>query len=286
MTIPVPQSIDDYVKLLNDGTHFTQMNYGDGEWGLITGTLKGPNCDNKPATPLTSELLAKTILQPRFTFFGYNPGRAGTTNRWAAEDWLRERGINVPQLDHHALLDPDYGWAPKLNIRWAHKEIVPSANVRGRFAPVIRALRTRPLVIVGPDHLTHEFVYGTLKARKGGLVPLEWSLDTHLTQILDWTRRALDGMPQDTVLSLSLGYMAKVIAWYVADSHPHVTIFDAGAVWDPYCGQLSRSGYNRPEWPEMMAKNLAGAVEGRLPTEESGAVATEGRLEGGQGAVA
>lgn len=259
MTIRAPRSIDDYVRMLDQGEHFTQMNYGDGEWGNITDTLKGPNCDGKPATEMTRTMLAKTVLEPRFTFFGYNPGKPDHRTRIATEAWLGENGVNVPELGPHALEDPHHG-TQQINVRWTHKEILPSANLRGRFGPLIRALRNRPLVVIGPDHLTHDFVDRVLGARKRGLLPLSWSLDERLVDVVTWARNALDGMPGDTVISWSLGYIAKVAAWYVAESHPHVTQIDLGACWSPYCGQLIRSGYAKPEFQEMMRKNLEEAA--------------------------
>lgn len=255
MNLPsVPQSIDDYVRMLEDGVQFSQMNYGDGEWGIVCG-WRGENCDGKPATELTAALLERVILHPRFTFVGYNPGRPENPLRGKTETWLGEHNVNVPVLGPHALTDPEYG-SRAINIRWAHKEIIPSGNLRGRFGPLIKALRNRALVVVGPDHLTPDFVDGVLKAQAKRLVPLAWNLNDCLMDTVAWVRSALDELSSDAVVSWSLGYTGKVAAWFVADSHPLVTQFDAGAVWDPYSGVLSRSGYRKPEWQEMMQKNL------------------------------
>lgn len=251
-SFPVPATINDFEQLLREGTHFSYANAGgDGEFLTITG-WQGINSDGKPSTRDKGDALARVILEPRLTLHGYNPGRDGSAKRVVADEWLEAHGVNVPTITPSVLYDPDYGHAD-INVRWVHKEIVCSANAKGRLNGFLRALTARPLVIIGPDWLVpfcDRFATTNVLIAQGR----GWeSLDEIEREI----RAALVGLPADTVVSWSLGYLAKVLMWRMANDYPF-THLDMGACWDPYCGVLNRHGYKLPDWPEKMARNLDG----------------------------
>jgi hypothetical protein len=257
--IPVPQTIGDWTKLVEDGTPFTYANVGgDGEFLAIGGKV-GTNSDGRAFNPEVGKILAQVLLEPRLTFHGYNPGRPGSEKRLAAEAWLRDHGINVPELDPHRLTDPDFGKCER-NVRWVHKEIISSANVRGEMGPFIRALRGRYLIVVAPNN-TASFVRDVLQAPGWVSVPLERGFEW-FGPIHESVRRELAAAPDDAVVTWSLGYPAKPLIWRLAAEFPAVTQIDMGACWDPYCGVRNRHGYKRDTWPEAMARNLREAGVG------------------------
>ena len=154
------------------------------------------------------------------------------------------------------LYDPDYGTS-RVNVRWVHKEIISSANVRGRLNPFLRALRARQLVVIGPDTLTTNFLKGVLDGYLHVLIPPEIGWES-LDRIEHVATMAMSGSIPNAVVTWSLGYLTKVLMWRLAPRFPAATQIDVGAIWDPYCGLLNRHGYRRPEWEENKARNLEG----------------------------
>ncbi len=251
----IPRHVEDYVQLLNDGTPFTLSNIGgDGEFLTING-WDGTNSDGRESTPEKQWALAQTLLEPRLTYHGYNPGHLKSEKRDNAEAWLRSQGINVPYHDGR-LQDPYFGMS-RINVRWVHKEIISSANVKGNLNPFLRALRDRSPVVVGPSTLTDEFLEDTLDARAGILIPPDkgWEI---IDGIEEDVAHVLETSLPDTVVTWSLGYLTKVLMWRLVERFPTMTQIDVGAIWDPYCGLLNRHGYRKPEWAEMMVQNLEG----------------------------
>ena len=251
--VDVPRNIGDYANLLDNGTPFSMANIGgDGEFLTIVG-WGGVNSDSRESTPEKAAALARVILEPRLTYHGYNPGRLESEKRTDAEAWLRGHGVNVPVYECD-LQDPDFG-SSVVNVRWVHKEIISSANVAGRLAPFIAALRRRSLLVVGANWLTDEFVRGVLGADRLYAIPPEVGWEA-LDDIEGHVEQDLGAMPDDAVVTWGLGYLTKVLMWRLAPKYPALTQIDVGAVWDPYCGVLNRHGYKRPEWPEAMERNL------------------------------
>lgn len=256
MSFPVPQNINDYVRLLEDGTPFTYANIGgDGEFLTIVG-WDGTNSDGRTSTPEKAEALGRVLLQPRLTLHGYNPGKAESQKLAEAEAWLRWHGINVPDRGATTLVDPDYGSA-RINVRWVHKEIIASANVNGRLNGFIRALRARPLYVIASADVTESFCLDTLNADAMLLLSKDdgWECMDDMESMV---RARLDTLPSDTIVSWSLGYLTKVLMWRLAPDYPDMTQVDMGACWDPYCGVRNRHGYKRNTWPAAMTANLEG----------------------------
>ena len=251
-----PRQVEDFVKLLDSGEPFTHANYGDGEWHCITGSRVGLNSDSVDMGDEGFRTdLSHTLIEPRLTFHGYNPGKLGSPQLARAEDWLREHIINVPTRDGR-FADPDYG-AASINVRWCHKEIISTANASGRLRPLIQALRERALLVIGPDHLTEDFVFGVLGA--DDFVPVQLACQYHEVAPFEGTiYDAMAALPADGAVSWSFGFPTKFLMWEAAERFPDLAQIDMGACWDPYCGVLSRRGYKMPTWPAAMAANLEG----------------------------
>lgn len=252
--LKVPRTIGDWTALVESRSPFTYANIGgDGEMLTVTG-WRGTNSDGHKSTKEKQDALARCLLEPRYTFAGYNPGKAGTAKLQRAEDWLRRHGINVPQRGRTTLDDPDYGKAD-INVRWVHKEIIGHANTTGRLGPFLEALSRRSWLAVHAD-TSDEKVLRRMGADVAFIVPMTWGWQD-LDQI-EATVRLFLGRGTDRVVTFGLGYLTKVLIWRLAPDYPDVTMIDMGACFDPYCGTRNRSGYKRPEWPEMMRRNLEG----------------------------
>lgn len=255
----VPQTIDDWTALVEAREPFTYANIGgDGEMLTVTG-WRGTNSDGKESRPEKQKALARCLTETRYTFAGYNPGKKGTAKLKRAEDWLRKHGINVPERGRTTLVDPDYGNA-KINVRWVHKEIIGAANTSGRLNGFLHALAARDWLVVVSDNCDDRTL------RKMGasvvfVVPKTWGW-RDLDQIEGHARRLVAMLGTRPVVTWGLGYLAKVLVWRLAawKDGRGITHVDMGACFDPYCGALNRSGYRRPEWPDMMRRNLAGLV--------------------------
>jgi len=250
----IPATIADYVTLLESGEPFTHTNVGgDGELLTITG-WGGVNSDGRKSTPEKAAALATVILEPRATYHGYNPGKEGSDKLANAVMWLREHGVNVPIKTASTLEDPEYGHS-RVNVRWVHKEIISSSNVRGRLGPFLKALQARPLYIIGSTDITAEFVTKLGAVGSYLLAPdVGWA---RLDEIEARIRTDLSSLPADTTVTWSLGYLTKVLQWRITPDYPALTQLDVGACWDAYCGVHHRHGYRKPEWRDAMRANLA-----------------------------
>jgi len=214
--------IKPYVDMLLSGTPFTQANYGDGEWSCILGRT-GYNSQGGAYTPELQAALSETLTQPRFTFFGTNPGRAFWEEAWA---WCAQNWVVVP---------------------WVHKEMLSAANVRGDLGPFIRALQQRTIILVGPAHLRALDLFDVATFIE---VPLPGAADS----IHGTAARVIDAIlsfhePREVCVLWSAGMATNVGMWLTRILYTtcKATQIDCGAIWDPYVGVHSRWRYGLPD---------------------------------------
>ena len=230
-----PETPEDYAKLIRDRTHFAQANYGDGEWACLM-DREGTNCDGTTYTPELAAALRETLLEPCGMWCGTNPGNPETKPlRAQAEAWVVANKVNVP---------------------WRKKEILPSANVNGELRPFLDAVRTRRVIVVGPEHLKHlpPHVIGPHTLIQ---VPNEtaWKVvDQTVKRVLDVIR------PDDLVLFASGMATNLAIHKLWPGLRDTVTLLDVGALLDPYVGVYSRNGYRKESFQTVgIKKNLGRA---------------------------
>lgn len=227
-TASFPASAEDYAALIKSCAPFAQANYGDGEWLCIFGE-EGRNCDGHRYLLELGDDLARTLKEPRPYMHGINPG---PKLRRRADDWLRA---------HRAT-----------DILWVEKNILSDANWRGELGPVVRALRTRRVLVVGPPHLRHLPPEVFVPAAFVEVPPVDCYL-THERTIGEILRHA-DGCD---VITFSASMATNVMIWKLwPDLHDKATMIDMGAIFDPYCGVNSRKRYRDAENPERIKRNL------------------------------
>ena len=227
---------EDYVRMIANGEPFAQANYGDGEWGCLLGH-NGGNCNGEPYNVTIRDALRRTLLEPCGMLCGTNPG------------WKLQREVEAWVAGHPAAQA----------VPWVYKETLANASVHGEFAPVLEALRRRPLVVVGPERL--------------GSLPMEHFGPVRLVKVPDdgtaWmyvheTSEAVAAWAaaEPGALVLFASGMASNMVIYRLWGDPEfratgASMVDVGATLDPYVGQRSRNAHRKPEFEEAMRRNLA-----------------------------
>ena len=228
-----PDSLEDYVDLITRRQVFHQANYGDGEWQCLLNTPGAQtNSQGGRYTPDLRNRLLRTFEHPRpGMLLGNNPGRKMSPDVSA---WIAAHARNLP---------------------WVRKEVLESANTRGRLAPFLEAMRTRRVVLVGPAHL-QALPPAALEPATRVEVPLPGAQD-RIDEIAADVVRRIEQTHAGVVL-ISAGMATGAIIYrLIPRIGDQCTLLDTGALWDPYCGHYSRKAYQRPTWPDIMKRNLS-----------------------------
>ena len=230
----------DYVRMIRSGEPFAQANYGDGEWGCLMGH-NGANCNGEPYNVTIRDALRHTILSPNGHLCGTNPG------------WKLQREVE--------------GWVAfydcATSVPWVYKETLANASVHGEFAPVLSALRCRPLVVVGPGYLAQ------LPSEHFGAVQLVEVADDgtawkSVEATCEEVKRVVADIwvkAQGQALVLFASGMASNMMIYrlwgdVSFRAYAASLLDVGATLDPYAGRMTRNAYRKPEFADAMRRNL------------------------------
>jgi len=223
--------LDFYVEKLQRGEPFSFVRYGDGDWNYLLDREK--YVDSKDLQRYVSELhaaLTASILEPRMENYylalqnhGYLGPRGYTPK---IEQWLEQHG------------------APDIN--WHFGTVFHRASEGGQLEPLIKALQTRPLVVVGPEwlrKLTFATEFISIPAKNC------WP-DAELVEI------QLQNVASGSIVSFSAGPTAKVLIHRLAPIlGQHSWLIDFGSLWDPYCGVKSRQ-YHKVMSAKTMRRNL------------------------------
>jgi hypothetical protein len=104
---------------------------------------------------------------------------------------------------------------------------------------------------VGPKHFEHLDVIGDF-------THIEVT-DNRAYEEIDWTCDQLrDTIKDGDLVLFSSGMASPVSIWRLwPEFRGRVTLWDVGAIFDPYCGVYSRKTYAKDEWQrDVMPKNL------------------------------
>lgn len=216
----------------------TFSRWGDGEWNAVLGRRRHhQNCDGHPYYPkMGSELKQVLLTRPEYTL-----GLQGLAQRS-----MPDVGV---WLGQNYLADLD----------WVDADVFHHASGAGGLAPLVAAMRTVPVVLVGPPHL-HAPLKTVLGYAKHVIVPPK-NCYLALKDLVTDTLGALDGLPAGSVAAVSASMPAKLL---IAALHRKVgrrhSLIDFGSVWDFYAGVTSR-GYMRA----MAQRGRDGELELRPP---------------------
>jgi hypothetical protein len=244
--LQIPETIYDYVNLIQCGPCFSQANYGDGEWACIVGD-SGKNCDGSSYAKDLQNRLIKTLREPKFTYFGHN---CGIRNQRQIMEWwstnFNTKADRVFPFNHP--------------LAW--KEIISEANLHGGFDELLQEFDSWDVLVVGPKHLRplrdrHVVYYDHFVEVPGVDAYLE------LDRLVGEIREVITDNPVDLIL-FSAGMTTNVLMWELLPSYG-ISMLDMGACFDPYVGVNSRKGYRKPEFQDRMSNTMA-----RLMTKRNG----------------
>lgn len=197
-------------------TTFTR--WGDGEWTAVFDRRRhGRNCDGHPYFPKMGEELRRLVL-------GGPPYVLGMQN--LALQVIPEI---EPFLYQNNIADLD----------WIDADVFHHASGDGKLGPLVRELRTVPVVLVGPPHL-HQPLKEILRYESHVIVPPQ-NCYLALKQIVTDTLGALARLPFGSVAAVSASMPAKLVIdqlYRKVGGRHH--LIDFGSVWDFYAGVSSR----------------------------------------------
>lgn len=219
-----------YVDKLLNGERFAFVRYGNGEWDCILDLYYRTRSGSQRFTPDLRQALTESLTTPHAGDYYTALQSTGFLQRIGilpqAETWLAE---NAP------------------GMAWHDGEVFTKASAKGRLGPLVRALKTQRVVVVGP-RWTMKLPFASV------FVPVRshdcW---TDVANIEAQLRKLTN-----CVVSFSAGPATKVL---IHRLWPQIgrscSLIDFGSVWDPYCGVHSRR-YHKRITPEVMRRNLGG----------------------------
>jgi hypothetical protein len=218
-----------YVDLLNADRKFSFVRYGNGEWDCIFGTFHKTRSGSQTFTPQLRQALEDSIVQAH-----------------RADNYFMAIQ-NAASLEKSALLGKVEGWlSGKPPIDWHLGDVFHRASSSGQLAPLVDALSTQRVVIVGPPWLM-SLPFASV------FVPVEpqncWDQVDEIAAQLSKLSNA--------VISFSAGPAAKVLIYRLFPIiGSSCWLLDFGSLWDPYCGVKSRN-YHKLMDDQTLKTNLS-----------------------------
>lgn len=225
--------LGEYVRGLAANEPWSFTRFGDGEWYAIFED-PGANADGHAYFPELGRDLRRTLESPLSYRYGMQPSVMGLD------------GIRIANYLSRA----------RVTVPWHNANVFHYANRDGRLHPLVRELRRKPVVFIGPAHL---------RAIDGVVFPIEHFIEIPTLNCylgMDETReqvRAWARSHSGVVYAFAASMMTNVI---VHDLFPEFGaanwMIDFGSVFDVYVGVKSRSVYHRQDWGPMIERNLNG----------------------------
>ena len=218
-----------YADRIKAGKPFAFVRYGNGEWDCILGLYHTMRSGSQRFTPDLRDALMDSLQAPRAGDYFTAMQSTNFLKRvrilpWA-ERWLM---VNAPRLV------------------WHDGEVFARASRHGQLNPLVKAMRARHTIIVGPPWLKK-------LSLADELIPVR---SHNCWQDVDKIYRKL-ARKADSVISFSAGPAAKVLIWRLwPEIGKSCWLVDLGSVWDPYCGVQSRH-YHKHVNKAMIKRNMA-----------------------------
>jgi len=207
-----------YTELLNkikNNEPFTLSRWGDGEFGSLTFSKKGANCDGHIYFhDMGVEL--KSVLESNPSYYmGLQP--------------LAQR--MMPEV----MKKYDY-------INWINADIFHNASINGEFNKFLSIINEKKVIIVGPDYMSKLNNIVTIKAHIKVPVKDCWlEKDRILSDLNDFLKDK-----KDQYIVLFVASMASNIMIHEIQGKYKIHSFiDMGSVIDPYIGHKTRKYHEK-----------------------------------------
>lgn len=229
-----------YTDQIENGSPFSFIRYGDGEWSAILG--------DRSRTSSGSHTLRLPVLRRDLSDSLTKPRRADNCYYSLRETSINERaGRRGKQASH---------WLKQntRKIRWHNCTILYQSSRKGQLYPFIRSLRNSPLpvVVVGPKRLralspsVFEFAHFVEIPNRDAYVMK--------TPII---KRVLE-VETPALFLFVAGPAAKALIYKLFKPLGETcTMIDCGSLWDIYVGKKTRQ-YHRRMKPETIKRNITG----------------------------
>lgn len=212
----IPWPIEEITGLIRAGVPFAFSRWGDGEWSSVMGlNPDGANCDGHLYFAEMRDQLADVLKsRPDYTL-GIQPFAVREFGE-LIDAWLAERGLG--------------------DLVWSNADVFHRAQIRDELGPLIDAMRSRTVIVVGPDHLR---AFGeTFSDHRFVRVPPTTAF-LELDRIVDEVL-ALTDRDSRALISLSLGPPAEIALDRLVRARPSCAVIDFGSLFDPLVGVKSR----------------------------------------------
>ena len=216
-----------YVNKLRDGECFSFARYENGEWDCILELWSRTASGSQRFTPSLRKALTISLTEKHKEahYPAMTPDYLARIKMLPRiERWLIE---NAPNLD------------------WHYGTVFHRSSEYGKLYPLVKALKDRHTVVVGPSWLRKlPFVNDFVAVNPKDC----W---TQIDQIEEQLHKF-----NNVVISFSAGPAAKVLIHRLAPIlGQHSWLIDFGSLWDPYCGVRSRK-YHRVLTTNILHRNL------------------------------
>lgn len=224
-----------YANRLKNNEPFSFVRYGNGEWDGVLGTRKRTGSGSQRLdVPGLKQDLYRSLMQV------YKPGNylLGMQNYMQKrKEW---RSV-VHWLSVHAP-----------HLVWHNADVFHWASSRVELWPLIRELKEKPLVFIGPPfmrRISKRLPYvGYVEVRPQNCYQ-------NKAQI----RKAILEQPRPAVFCFSAGPTTKPLIYELFPVLGEENfLIDFGSLWDVYCGVKSRS-YHKRITPTKMKLNFGGS---------------------------
>lgn len=217
-------SLEDFVQRIKGRSAFAFSRWGDGEWACVLGE-SGETCDGQRySARLSRELTNVLRARPKY-YLGmqrFAMKRMGPR----IKQWLARHGLNFP---------------------WVNADVFASASRDGKLGPLLDALMTRDIVLVGPPYLE------ALPFPRLSHVPVDphdCFADVRGTIA---SARVVIEQHEVPVVAVSAGPAAKIIVHKLQAFYPCAAVVDFGSLWEPYVGQANRKYHKKLTGRELLS---------------------------------
>lgn len=211
--------LQNYIDRLKRDKYFAFLRYGDGEWNAILrkGGKAGRAQQNTEEFHRDSKL---TFLEycgiPGIYFGMQNNVLRIEKMRTAILRFLRENNTE---------------------IRWVNADVFHYASRDGKLAPLIRVMREKKVVVIGPDFL--KGLQRVFQYRKFIKVAPK-NCYSQKEAIINAVLVTQQELGQSVLYSFSVGPSAEVFIPSLFKKAPQNFFIDFGSMWDICCGRRTR----------------------------------------------